>query len=102
MTDYMLTANSSGLGWRDIAVINAPGIREAISVAEAATGCLVSHGRGHIGKDFDPAVTIDAATGDVTRHHDRGAKPIVQVGPPDVLRAIAQALAPAKKPARRD
>lgn len=98
----MLTAYSSGLGWRDIAVLNAPDMRAAIAAAESTTGCMVSHGRGHIGSEFEPALTIDVSTGEVTRHHDRAAKPIVQVGPPDVLRAIAAALAPAKKAARRD
>lgn len=98
----MLTAYSSGLGWRDIAVVNAPSIREAITAAEGVTGCMVSHGRGGIGSEFDPAVTIDVETGEVTRHHERAAKPIVQVGPPDVLRAIAAALRPPKKDPRRD
>lgn len=96
MSDYMLTAHSKALGWRDIAVVNAPTMREAIVMAESVSGCMVSHGRGHIGSEFDPALTIDAASGDITKHHDKTAKPDVQMGPPDVLRAIADAMRPGK------
>jgi hypothetical protein len=93
MGDYMLTGNTLADGWRDIAVLNASDIREAIDVAEDVTGLYVSHGRGGgIKSGFHPGVTIDAASGDVTRHHERKARPQVVAGPADVMRAIAAAI----------
>lgn len=93
MGDYMLTGHG-GTGWVDVAVVGASDMHEAIRLAERETGCLVSHGRGGILPGFDPQRTIDATTGEVIRHHHRGAKPEVQMGPPDVMRAIAAALKP--------
>jgi hypothetical protein len=92
----MLTAHSNS-GWRDIQVDNCPDIREAIQVAEAATGCMVSHGRAGVGSAWHPGVTVDAESGQVVRHHDRAAKPEVMMGPPDVMRAIALAIGGSKK-----
>lgn len=101
MTDYMLTAWSTSLGWRDIAVYGASSILQAIRLAENASGCRVSHGRGGvIGSAFDPGLVIDAETGEVEQRHERAAKPVVETGPPDVVRAIQAAMAPAR--ARRD
>lgn len=99
MTDYMLTAHSKGLGWRDIEVLNAGDMLEAIAAAEKVTGCMVSHGRGYVGRDFDPGVTIDLESGEITEHHTRKAKPLVWMGPhvtKEVQEAIAAALRPAK------
>lgn len=90
----MLTGHSHGDGWIDVAVVGTTDIRVAIAEAERATGCLVSHGRGYIGDGFDPAVFIDVSTGEITRRHHRAARPVVDGGPPDVMRAIAQALRP--------
>lgn len=82
MTDYMLTTTGAS-GPRDVQVNNADGIREAIRVCEKLTGCRVDHGRGGIGSKFDPAVIIDAATGDVAHLHDRNAVASMQpVKPP--------------------
>jgi len=91
MTDYMFTC-SSAAGWRDIAVMNACGILEAIDLAQQVTGCLVSHGRGGIAAGFDPGTVIYADTGQVDQRHDRAAKPEVQMGPPEVMRDIAAAM----------
>jgi hypothetical protein len=93
---FMFTA-SSQMGWRDIAVVGTDDMREAIQLAERASGCRVSHGRGHIGADFNPALTVDARTGEVVEHHQRAAKPDVWMGPPDVVRAIMQVLNPPKR-----
>jgi hypothetical protein len=93
---YMLTAHGQN-GWRDVAVIGTNDMREAIELAEKVTGCRVSHGQGGINGGFDPAITIDAVSGEVTKHHQRKAKPVVELGPPDVLRAINEALKPAKQ-----
>jgi hypothetical protein len=94
MTSYALTLFSTGNGWTDVRVLNAGDMHEAISIAEHATGCRVSHGRGGEESAFDPSLTIDAATGERTQHHARAARPEVIVGPPDVMRAIAQVLRP--------
>ena len=72
MTDYMLTV-LGGLGARDVQVNNAEGMREAITIAEKRTGCPVDHGRGGIGSDWDPAIVIDAETGEMITRHDRVA-----------------------------
>ena len=96
MTDYMLTAWSNGAGWRDIAVRNAPDMHAAIAAAEKYSGCKVSHGRGSIGADFHPSSTLDMATGEVTVHHTRKARPQVVAGPPEVMAPISAALAPAR------
>jgi len=98
MGDYMLTAASQS-GWRDIEVLNAGDIREAIEAAEKVTGCRVSHGRGHVGRDFDPGVTIDCESGEVTQHHSHKARPIVWMGP-HVTREVLQQMADALKPAK--
>lgn len=98
MSYYSLTAYSQGMGWRDIRVNNAADIREAIRVAERATGCRVSHGRGGEQSDFLPGLIVDADTLEVQTVVDpatrqaRKAKPVVVAGPPDVMRAIAMAL----------
>jgi hypothetical protein len=93
MGDYMLTGNTLADGWRDIAVLNAGDIREAITLAEATTGLYVSHGRGGgIRPGFHPGITVDAESGEVTRHHERKARPQVVAGPADAMRAIAAAL----------
>jgi hypothetical protein len=91
MRQYMLTAYGQS-GWRDIQVDGAADIREAITLAEKATGCLVSHGRSGLDSGFHPGVVIDATTGQVRRVHNDPAKPEVSQGPPDVVRAIAQAI----------
>lgn len=73
MTDYMLTM-VGGLGARDVQVNNAGDIREAMRVAEAVMRPRrVDHGRGGIGSLFDPAVVIDAETGEADVRHDRDA-----------------------------
>lgn len=100
-TTYSLTAHSKSLGWRDIQVLHASSMHEAIALAERATGCMVSHGRGGVQSDFDPGTVIDAETGEVTQLHDRKARPQVVGGPPDVMRAIAAALKAAPKAAPR-
>lgn len=99
MTTYSLTAYSKGAGWRDIQVVDAAGMHEAIALAEQVTGCRVSHGRGDPQPDFDPGTVIDARTGEVTIRHQRNGRPEVALGPPDVVRAIAQALRPPKRAA---
>lgn len=71
--DYMLTVWSAGLGPRDIQVNNAPDMHTAIRLAERQSGCRVDHGRSNVGPQFDPAVIIDAETGDVDVRHDRVA-----------------------------
>ena len=73
MTDYMLTVLGT-LGGRDVQVNGADGMREAIAIAEKITGCMVDHGRSGILSDWDPAVIIDASTGDVERRHDKAAR----------------------------
>ena len=92
----MLTAFAEGIGWRDVQVLHAADMHDAIAAAEKVTGCRVSHGVGGRGVDFHPGITVDAATGDVTRHHAAAARPQVVFGPPDVLAAIAAALRPPK------
>lgn len=72
MPDFMLTV-VTGLGARDIQVNGAADIREAIDIAERETRWRVDHGRGGIGSKFDPAIVIDAETGEVTKRHDRNA-----------------------------
>lgn len=101
MTTYDLTAWAKDAGWRDIRVLNAGGMHEAIELAEAVTGCRVSHGVGKEQTEFQPGTIIDAESGDVQQVHDRKAKPQVVAGPPDVLRAIAQAIKGSPKPAAR-
>lgn len=91
MPDYMLTAYGKQ-GWWDIAVLGADDMHEAIRLAEKSTGCRVSHGRGSLGSSFDPSRTIDAATGAVTVHHARAARPQVVAGPPEVMAAISAAI----------
>jgi len=71
---FMLTVFTRGLGARDVRVDNAGGILEAIAVAEKVTGAPVHHGRGGVGSLFDPAVVIDAASGEVDNRHDRAAR----------------------------
>lgn len=99
---YAVTAWSKDMGWRDIQVTNAGDMHEAIALAEKVSGCRVSHGRGGPQPDFDPGLIIDAESGEVSHPHNRKAKPVVVAGPPDVIRAIAQAMKPAPKaPSRR-
>lgn len=88
MGSFMLTATTN-IGWRDIQVDNCGDIREAIALAEAVTRCHVSHGRGGVGSQFHPNLSIDAESGEVVQHHDKPARPVVAMGPPDVMRAIA-------------
>ena len=71
MPDFMLTV--IGAGPRDIQVNGAADIREAIRLAEQLTHARVDHGRGCIGSKFDPAIIIDAQTGDVTEIHVKPA-----------------------------
>lgn len=97
MTHYMLTAFSTGTGWRDIEILNAGDIREAIAAAEKVTGCKVSHGRGGLLGDWHPGLRVDLESGEVTQLHNRPARPEVALGPPDVVRAIALALQPRPK-----
>lgn len=80
MTDFMLTLSGSN-GLRDVQVNNAGDIREAIQLAERTTGCRVSHGRAGVGSRFDPALIIDAETGEATEQHDRVAIDSAQVAP---------------------
>lgn len=94
MADYALTLWATGQGWRNVRVLNAGDILEAIAVAEKYTGCRVSHGRGSPETAFSANESIDAETGEVTRHHERTVKPEVVAGPADVVRAIALALKP--------
>lgn len=70
--DYMLTV-VGGLGARDVQVNNAETIYQAMEIAERITGCPVDHGRSGILPLWDPAVIIDAQTGDVIQLHDRVA-----------------------------
>lgn len=97
MADYALTLWAIDLGWRNVRVLNASDMLEAIDVAERATGCRVSHGRGSPEELFDANETIDAATGEVTRHHTNTVRPEVIAGPADVVRAIALALKPPRR-----
>jgi len=101
MTIHNLTAYSQSAGWRDIQVLNAGGMHEAIAVAEKVTGCRVSHGRGGEQPLFDPGTVIDAESGAIEERHQRKARPEVALGPPDVVRAIAQALKGTPKAAPR-
>lgn len=78
MTDYMLTV-VGGLGPRDVQVNGAGDMHEAIAIAEAHTGCRVDHGRGGVLPKFDPAIVIDADSGDVLRRHDRSALTSMQI-----------------------
>lgn len=94
MTDYALTLWSIGLGWRNVRVRGARDIREAIRLAEHATGCRVSHGRGSPEPLFDVNEEIDAETGNITLISDHVVRPEVIAGPPDVVRAIAMVLKP--------
>lgn len=66
-------------GARDIQVNNAPGMHDAIVIAERTTGCRVDHGRSGILPAFDPAVTIDWETGDVVVRHDNAAVQSMQI-----------------------
>lgn len=97
MSEYALTLWSTGMGWRDVLVVNAGDIREAMDLAEQVTGCRVSHGRGGVQSQFHPGQTIDAESGEVTQHHTRQAKPEVALGPAEVVRAIAAVLNEAKQ-----
>lgn len=72
MTDYMLTV-LGGLGARDVQINNANGMRDAIAIAEKRTGCPVDHGRAGILSDWDPAIVIDAETGEMITRHDKVA-----------------------------
>lgn len=78
MTDYMLTVVGK-LGARDIEVDNAETMREAITIAERATGCPVDHGRGGILSEWDPAWIIDATTGNIIKRHDQEAIVSMQI-----------------------
>lgn len=69
-------------GARDVQVNNAPSIHAAIKVAEVQTGCRVDHGRGGILPEFDPAMIIDYATGDIAIRHDRAAAVSMQITNP--------------------
>lgn len=96
MGDYMLTAIGRD-GWRDVQVLRVSGMREAISLAERVTGCLVSHGVGGRGDQFHPDLTIHGDTGQVQHHHkDTPTHPVVELGPPEVMAAIARAVRPPK------
>lgn len=97
MGSYALTLWASGLGWRNVRVVNAADMLEAIAVAERATGCRVSHGRGSPETKFNANATVDAETGEITTHHADPVKPEVNLGPPEVVRAIALALKPPKR-----
>lgn len=97
MPDYCLTAYSTSAGWRDVQVLNAGDMHEAIAIAEKITGCRVSHGRGGFQSLFDPGTVVDAESGEVQVRHQRGANPQVSMGPPEVMRAIAAALRPTPK-----
>jgi len=101
MTQHNLTAWSQSAGWRDIQVLGAADMHEAIALAEKVTGCRVSHGRGGEQPLFDPGTVIDASTGEVVQRHDTRARPQVTLGPADVVRAIAQAMRAAPKAAPR-
>lgn len=101
MTIHNLTAWSQSAGWRDIQVLNAGGMHEAIQLAEKVTGCRVSHGRSGEQSLFDPGTVIDAESGAIEQRHKRSARPEVALGPPDVVRAIAQALKGTPKAAPR-
>jgi hypothetical protein len=97
MTSYMFTATGSS-GWRDIQVDDADTIHQAIALAEKVTGCRVSHGRGGVAATgWHPNLTVNAATGQVTRHHDTVARPVVDLGPPEVMAAIAAVLRQSKQ-----
>jgi len=91
MTDYMLTT-TGGLGALDVQVNNAGDIREAIELAEKVTGAMVDHGRGGIGSKFDPAIVIDAESGEVLHRHDRNALTSLTIvhgrNAPEVARAL--------------
>lgn len=87
----MLTAIGRD-GWRDVQIVDAVDIHEAIRLCERQTGCIVSHGRGGRGAEFRPNLTIHADTGRVERHHGEPARPVVEFGPPDVMAAIAAAI----------
>lgn len=104
MADYCLTAHSSGLGWRDIQVLNAGDMHEAITAAEKVTGCKVSHGRSGVQSLFDPGTVIDLITGEVTQRHDRTASASTEIvmAPPEVLRAIRLAMQQQQAGARAD
>jgi hypothetical protein len=69
----MLTLVGGNAPPTDVQVNGADDIREAIVIAEKATGRRVDHGRGGIGSKFDPALIIDAITGETDVRHDRGA-----------------------------
>lgn len=72
MPDYMLTTVGTPDGSaRDIQVNNAGDIHEAIAIAEAYTRLRIDHGRGGIGSKFDPAVVIDAESGQTDVRHAR-------------------------------
>ena len=78
MTDYMLTVITNN-GARDIQVNNGESIHEAIRLTEKETGCRVDHGRSNVGSRFDPALIIDASTGQVYRMHDKVASESMMV-----------------------
>ncbi len=93
MTTFNLTGHSQS-GWRDIQVRDCETMREAIQLAEEASGCYISHGRSGEQTGFHPGLVIHADTGEVVVVHERAAKPQEVQGPPEVLRAIAAAIKP--------
>lgn len=81
MKDYMLTV-ITGTGARDVQVNGAETMHDAIRIVERETGCRVDHGRSGIAARFDPALIIDAATGNVYRMHDRTADESMKIANP--------------------
>ena len=83
---FMLTVIRADGSARDVQVDNAASILEAITAAESFTGCRVDHGRGGVGSDWHPAVTIDAKTNSVLTHHDRPATESMRIATPNAHR----------------
>jgi hypothetical protein len=76
--DFMLTVIGN-MGARDVQVMNAETMQDAIALAERETGCRVDHGRSGIGDKFRPAIIIDAESGDTTFIHDFVAAESMQI-----------------------